>query len=294
MPGTWSRVDARSVSDEGGESACWLDLVDDEGQIATTSDAVTDARNVGVDALAVRLVRRAGMRRPSRAAVLAGSARLGARRAVAGTSRSSGVCARRVATCTPTCSASTVRSRSTSTSVSTTSRPQRLAWWRSARRRSPDFDIWRVMRSPGGLAFCLVPGGGENVPAPAGVAGRPPQPARAAVRRLAAPTSTRRRSRSGGRHRLAIRAVERCAEYGGKLFPPSPAPVRLLFQRLGDDDARHVDPSAHRSRDRRHRRPRSHGSRRSARTRSAYEGDGWVQLTDPSGMPFCVTRIPPD
>ena len=29
-----------------------------------------------------------------------------------------------------------------------------------------DFDIWRVMRSPGGLAFCLVPGGGESVPAP--------------------------------------------------------------------------------------------------------------------------------
>jgi hypothetical protein len=28
-------------------------------------------------------------------------------------------------------------------------------------------------------------------------------------------------------------------------------------------------------------------------TRTAFGGDGWVQLADPAGMPFCVTRIPP-
>ena len=82
-------------------------------------------------------------------------------------------------------------------------------------------------------------------------------------------------------------------EYGGKLFPPPPAPVRLLFQRLGADDAGtttrvHVDlgtddiPAEV-------ARVEQLGARR-----SPYSGEGWVQLADPSGMPFCVTRIPPD
>ena len=28
--------------------------------------------------------------------------------------------------------------------------------------------------------------------------------------------------------------------------------------------------------------------------RTPYEGEGWVQLTDPAGMPFCVTHNNPD
>ena len=79
---------------------------------------------------------------------------------------SSAACVRPAATCTPTCSASTARSRSTSTSASTTWRPPPARLVAIGATQVSDFDIWRVMRSPGGLAFCLVPGGGESVPAP--------------------------------------------------------------------------------------------------------------------------------
>jgi hypothetical protein len=108
-----------------------------------------------------------------------------------------------------------------------------LAWSRSAPQVS-DFGIWRVMRSPGGLVFCLVPGGGESVPAPS-VWPNGPQPARPALHRLARGLHDAEvafwRAATGWRYEPSV-----LAEYGGKLFPPSPAPVRLLFQRLGDDD----------------------------------------------------------
>ena len=35
------------AQDQGGDSACWLDLVDDEGRIATEADTADTARNVG-------------------------------------------------------------------------------------------------------------------------------------------------------------------------------------------------------------------------------------------------------
>jgi Glyoxalase-like domain len=155
-----------------------------------------------------------------------------------------------------------------------------------------DFDIWRVMRSPGGLAFCLVPGGGESVPPPAVW----PDGHRSRLVQLCvdSPVALHEaevafwRSATGWRYEQSV-----LPEYGGKLFPPPPAPVRLLFQRLGDDDPGtatrvHIDlgtddiPAEV-------ARVEQLGARR-----SAYSGEGWVQLADPSGMPFCVTRIPPD
>jgi hypothetical protein len=155
-----------------------------------------------------------------------------------------------------------------------------------------DLDIWRVMRSPGGLAFCLVPGGGESVPAPS----EWPDGHRSRLVQLCVDSPADLhdgevafwRAATGWRYETSV-----LPEYGGKLFPPSPAPVRLLFQRLGADDAGtatrvHVDlgtddiPAEV-------ARVEQLGARR-----SPYSGEGWVQLADPSGMPFCVTRIPPD
>lgn len=155
-----------------------------------------------------------------------------------------------------------------------------------------DFDIWRVMSSPGGLAFCLVPGGGETVPPP--VAWSDGHRSRLVQLCIDSPATLHDaeidfwRAATGWRHENSV-----LPEYGGKLFPPLPAPVRLLFQRLGDDDAGtatrvHIDlgtddiPAEV-------ARIEALGA-----TRSSYEGEGWVQLTDPAGMPFCVTRISPD
>ena len=68
--------------------------------------------------------------------------------------------------------------------------------------------------------------------------------------------------------------------------------MRLLFQRLGDDDDAtatrvHIDlgtddiPAEV-------ERVEALGAQR------RYEGEGWVQLTDPGGIAFCVTHNPPD
>ena len=69
--------------------------------------------------------------------------------------------------------------------------------------------------------------------------------------------------------------------------------MQLLFQRLGDDDGAtstrvHIDlgtddiPAEV-------ARVEALGA-----VRTPYEGEGWVQLTDPGGMAFCVTHNPPD
>ena len=155
-----------------------------------------------------------------------------------------------------------------------------------------DFDIWRVLSSPGGLAFCLVPGGGEAVPAPAVW----PDGHRSRLVQLCVDSPAEDheaeiafwRAATGWRYR-----PHESPEFGGKLFPPSPAPVQLLFQRLGDDDRAastrvHIDlgtddiPAEV-------ARVETLGA-----VRTRYEGEGWVQLTDPGGMPFCVTHNAPD
>jgi hypothetical protein len=95
------------------------------------------------------------------------------------------------------------------------------------------------------------------------------------------------RAATGWRYEMSV-----LEEFGGKLFPPAPAPVRLLFQRLGADDRAtasrvHVDLGTDDI-------PAEVDRLEAFGAQRRYEGDGWVQLVDPSGMPFCVTRIPPD
>jgi predicted enzyme related to lactoylglutathione lyase len=155
-----------------------------------------------------------------------------------------------------------------------------------------DFDIWRVMRSPGGLAFCLVPGGGDTVP-PAAV-WEDGHRSRLVQLCIDSPPDLHDAEIAFWRAATGWRYVAPSTpdEYGGKLFPPQPGPVQLLFQRLGDDDPGtttrvHIDLGAD-DVDAEVRRVESLGARR------RYEGEGWIQLTDPSGMPFCVTRNSPD
>jgi hypothetical protein len=278
------------VSDEGGESACWLDLVDADGRITTRSDAAADSRNV--DTMRWLYVSfdvphdAAGSAEAFWPAVLRwelgepwpGHPEFRSLRppngdAYAHVQRVDGPLAVHFdlgVEDVPAAAARLVALGAT---------------------QAADFDIWRVMRSPGGLAFCLVPGGAESVPEPSVW----PDGHRSRLVQLCVDSPAALhdaevefwRSATGWRYESSA-----LPEYGGKLFPPAPAPVRLLFQRLGDDDTGtatrvHIDlgtddiPAEV-------ARVEQLGA-----TRSPYSGEGWVQLADPNGMPFCVTRIPP-
>ena len=198
-----------------------------------------------------------------------------------------GVCARRLATCTPTSSASrAIIAVHFDLGVDDVAAAAARLVAIGATQVS-DFGIWRVMRSPGGLAFCLVPGGGESVPAPSvwpnGHRSRLVQLCIDSPAGLHDAEVAFWRAATGWRYEPS--ALE---EYGGKLFPPSPAPVRLLFQRLGDDDHAtatrvHIDLGTDDI-------PAEVDRVEALGAQRRYEGDGWVQLVDPNGLPFCVTR----
>ena len=114
-----------------------------------------------------------------------------------------------------------------------------------------DFDIWRVMRSPGGLAFCLVPRRWRIRTGTVGVAGRPSQPARAALRRLARRPPRRggrvlaRPRPAGGTSRPCSRSTaascsrrhrRRCGCCSSVSAPTTPAPRPHVHVDLGTDD----------------------------------------------------------
>jgi len=278
------------MSDEGGETACWLDLVDDEGRITTRSDAVTDSRNVG----SMRWLyvsfdvpeTAADAEQAFWPAVLGwqlGEPWQGHEEfrslvppsgdMYAHMQRVDGPLAIHFDLGVDDVAADAARLVSLGAT------------------QIADFDIWRVLVSPGGLAFCLVPGGGETVPAPVTW----PDGHRSRLVQLCVDSPPALHDAEIEFWRAATLwryETSDLPEYGGKLFPPSPAPVRLLFQRLGDDDAGtttrvHIDLGT------------DDITAEVARveqlgaTRTAFGGDGWVQLADPAGMPFCVTRIPP-
>ncbi len=153
------------------------------------------------------------------------------------------------------------------------------------------FESWHVMRSPGGLAFCLVQTAGKVVPPPAAW----PDGHRSRLVQLCIDsppdlhdeevafwkTATSWRFEPGG-----------SPEFAGKLFPPQPAPIQFLLQRLGDDDPGctrvHIDLGAGDDLDTEATRLEALGATRGE------PGRGWIQMSDPSGMVFCVTANPPD
>lgn len=154
--------------------------------------------------------------------------------------------------------------------------------------RLPD---WRTLHTPGGLPFCLVPSTPTVVPAPRtfgdGHRLRLVQVCVDIPRHAAAAEVPFWRSASDWRW------VGSAAEaFAGKLYPDGASPVQLLLQVLGDDDAAV--------------RTRAHLDLGSDDVEAAVRrlvelgavrgttGDGWVVLTDPVGMVFCVTENSPE
>jgi hypothetical protein len=78
----------------------------------------------------------------------------------------------------------------------------------------------------------------------------------------------------------------------GKLHPDGASPVQLLLQRLGESDSgtrtrAHLDLGTDDIEATVHRLVDLGATR-------GPTGSGWVVLTDPVGMVFCVTGNPPD
>ncbi len=148
-----------------------------------------------------------------------------------------------------------------------------------------------VLRSPGGLAFCLTPSGSERVvPAPVrGASGR-----RSRVDQLCLDVAAERFE-----DELAFWSAltgwpsrpGRLAEFAS-LQRPSGMPLRLLFQRLGSPPptgrtSAHLDLACE-DRDAEERVHRGLGATVLRRT------PFWTTLADPAGRPYCLTRRDPN
>ena len=155
-----------------------------------------------------------------------------------------------------------------------------------------EFDDVSVLRSPAGLPFCIVRHHGEST--------RPRPPAlrdaaaRTAIDQLCidiAPDNYQHEcdfweALTGWQRRPA-----RLAEFS-YLAHPEPIPLRLLLQRLDDADRGHT-AGAHldlacEDMDAAVTRHVGLGARVDARH------EYWTTMTDPSGLPYCLTRRKPD
>jgi hypothetical protein len=154
------------------------------------------------------------------------------------------------------------------------------------------FRDWHVMRSPGGLEFCLVETSGNVVPPSTSW----PDGHRSRLVQLCidSPPGVHDEEVAFWRTATCWR-FERShsPEFAGKLFPPQPAPIQFLLQRLGDDDSGshtrvHIDLGAGDALEAEATRLEALGATRGE------PGRGWIQMSDPSGMVFCVTANAPD
>lgn len=151
-------------------------------------------------------------------------------------------------------------------------------------------DGWQVMRSPGGLPFCLCgePTAGTRPHGTRHVDGH-----RSRLAQVCIDIPAREYYREVAFwQRLTGWELSRSGrpEFADLVGPPE-APLRLLLQRLGDDDQRtatraHIDLGSD-DIDAEVTRLMGLGARFVERF------DGWAVLTDPSGMLFCVTGKPP-
>ena len=150
------------MSDEGGESACWLDLVDDDGRIATQSEAAdrttsssrwiylsfdVPAGDADAEQRFWPAVLGWELGEPWQGHEEFRSLRPPSGDTYAHMQRVNGPVALHFDLGVDDVAAAAAR------------------FVALGATQVADFEIWRVMRSPGGLAFCLVPGGGETVPA---------------------------------------------------------------------------------------------------------------------------------
>ena len=150
-------------------------------------------------------------------------------------------------------------------------------------RRTPDRC---TLRSPGGLAFCLVPERSRDRPGP--VTGPSGVRRRLVQVCLDLPAQQADVEAAFWRATLPWQEVSlRDAEFLGRLVPPHGSPLQVLLQKLGPDDGG--------------RTTRLHLDLGSDDVRAdvtlltelgaerLHEGDGFVALRDPAGAVFCVT-----
>ena len=150
---------------------------------------------------------------------------------------------------------------------------------------------WQVMRSPGGVEFCLVNSSGTTVPSPVKWDGG--QRSRIVQLCIDSPAAVHDDEVAFWKAATGWRFMPgESPEFAGKLYPPDKAPIQFLLQRLGDDDDRtttsvHIDIGTD-DREAEVRRLEQLGATRGE------PGGGWTQMSDPTGMVFCVTDNPPD
>ena len=149
---------------------------------------------------------------------------------------------------------------------------------------------WQVMASPGGLPFCLC--GEPNRARPAPVTWPDGHRSRVAQVCLDIPSAIYEAELAFWTEATGWTPERaRRPEYD-RLRPPASSPLRLLVQRLDEDDAGestrvHLDIGTD-DIDAEAARVESLGARRVRRI------DRWVVFADPAGLPFCVTPQPPD
>ena len=157
---------------------------------------------------------------------------------------------------------------------------------------------WQVMRSPGGLPFCLCrePAAGRRPPA----AQHDGHRSRLVQVCIDAPADRFEREvafwqeATGWEHHPSPHHPE-LADLRG----PATAPLRLLMQCLGSDDPgtttrAHIDLGSD-DLDAEADRLVSFGARKIGPGKGYVDPTrGWVLMTGPAGLPFCVTSKPPD
>ncbi len=152
---------------------------------------------------------------------------------------------------------------------------------------------WQVLTSPGGLQFCVVTSEGERDRPPvqewpAGHRSRPVQVCLDIPHGRLAEETAFWRAVTG----WSFEASE-AAEFAGHLKPGPGGSLQLLLQELGSDDPgtttrAHLDLGAG------HDRRAVAGHLVALGATWVREHPGWIVLTDPVGMTFCVTGQEPD
>ncbi len=149
---------------------------------------------------------------------------------------------------------------------------------------------WQVMRSPGGLPFCLCREPVDGV-RPPGTGHDDGHRSRLAQVCIDAPAEAFERELAFWKQVTGWEVHRSGRPEFTDLVPPAAAPLRLLLQRLGDDDPKertraHIDLGSD-DIDAEAERLTALGARYVDRF------SGWALLVDPAGLPFCVTGKSP-
>ncbi len=152
-------------------------------------------------------------------------------------------------------------------------------------------DGWKVMRSPGGLPFCLCRGPAAGA-RPPGTRHDDGHRSRLAQVCIDIPAKEHDREVAFWRNVTGWTFRPSSRPELADLMGPPEAPLRLLVQRLGADDEgettrAHIDLGSD-DIDAEAARLAGLGARHGERF------DGWAVMEDPAGLVFCVTGKPPD